>query len=82
VASNVINDLILKSVRGIGATAFTITHDIGSAMKIASRVAMLHEGKIVWQGPPAALRKPGTKIVADFVAGVSLCAGTDIPTPT
>lgn len=43
--SDVINDLIIESVKGLGATALTITHDMASARKIADKIAMLYKGK-------------------------------------
>ena len=48
IMGDVINDLIVKSVREVGATAVSITHDMVSARKIADRIAMLHGGRIVW----------------------------------
>ena len=50
VMAEVINQLIVKSVKKLGATAITITHDIKSATTIADRIAMLFDGKIVWEG--------------------------------
>ena len=48
IMSDVINDMIINTVRSIGATAITITHDMASARKIADRIAMLHQGRIIW----------------------------------
>jgi len=72
VMGNVINDLIVKSVKSLGATAFTITHDIASATRIASRVVMLHDGRIVWEGAPKDLKEPKNKVVAEFVASAAI----------
>ena len=47
IMSDVINDLIVSCVKKLGATALTITHDMASARKIADRIAMLYEGKII-----------------------------------
>jgi phospholipid/cholesterol/gamma-HCH transport system ATP-binding protein len=69
IMSDVINDLIVKCVRGLGATAVTITHDMASARKIADRVAMLHGGRIVWQGPVAAIERSGSPFVDQFIHG-------------
>lgn len=52
VMSDVINRLIVACRDKLGATTFTITHDMRSAFMIADRVAMLHEGNIRWQGRP------------------------------
>lgn len=50
---------ITRLIRGIvterGATAITITHDMPSMRVIADRVALLAEGRIAWEGPPAAM---------------------------
>jgi len=43
--------LIIDRVRDLGATALSITHDMASARKIADRIAMLHQGRIIWDGP-------------------------------
>jgi phospholipid/cholesterol/gamma-HCH transport system ATP-binding protein len=69
IMSDVINDLIVKCVRGLGATAVTITHDMASARKIADRVAMLHGGRIVWQGPVAEIGRSGSPFVDQFIHG-------------
>lgn len=69
IMADVINDLIRAQVKAMGATAVTITHDMASARKIADKVAMLHGGKIVWQGPVSALDKSGNAYVDQFVHG-------------
>src|SRR5204862_5008149 len=51
IMGDVINDLIATTVRDLGVTAVSITHDIASARKISNRVAMIYKGKIVWHGP-------------------------------
>ena len=55
IMSGVINDLIREIVVEMGATAITITHDMTSVRAISDRVAMLHRGKIRWEGPIADL---------------------------
>lgn len=50
IMADVINELIIKCVREVGATALSITHDMASARKIADRIAMLYDGHIIWQG--------------------------------
>ncbi len=69
IMADVINDLILKCVRGLGATAVSITHDMVSARKIADRIAMLHKGRIVWQGPAAEIDRSGNPFVDQFIHG-------------
>ena len=67
--ADVINNLIVDCVRGLGATAVSITHDMTSARKIADRIAMLHRGRIVWSGPTAAIDDSGDAVVDQFVHG-------------
>jgi len=69
IMADVINNLIVERVRGLGATAVSITHDMTSARKIADRIAMLHGGRIVWQGPAAAIDNSGNPYVDQFVHG-------------
>ena len=71
IMSDVINDLIVRSVKKLGATALTITHDMTSARKIADRIAMLYEGKIIWIGTVKELEKTDNPYVRQFVAGSS-----------
>lgn len=69
IMADVINDLIVDLVKGLGATALSITHDMASARKIADHVAMLHEGAIVWHGPIEELDKSGNPYVEQFING-------------
>jgi phospholipid/cholesterol/gamma-HCH transport system ATP-binding protein len=69
IMSDVINELIVKCVREVGATALSITHDMASARKIADRIAMLHEGRIVWQGKTADIDHSGNPYVDQFIHG-------------
>jgi len=69
IMADVINDLIVKSVSDLGATAVSITHDMASARKIGHRVGMLHEGKLIWQGPVADIDRSGNAHVDQFIHG-------------
>lgn len=69
IMADVINDLIVASVKDLGATALSITHDMASARKIADFVAMIHEGKIVWHGPVDDLDHSGSPYVDQFIHG-------------
>ncbi len=71
IMADVINDLIINSVKKIGASALTITHDMASARKIADRIAMLYQGKIIWQGTVKELEKTDNPYVLQFVQGSS-----------
>lgn len=69
IMADVINNLILKCVRQIGATALTITHDMASVRKIADRVAMLHQGKIIWCGDVREMDRCANPYVEQFIHG-------------
>jgi phospholipid/cholesterol/gamma-HCH transport system ATP-binding protein len=69
IMADVINELIAKSVRDLGATAVSITHDMASARKIADRIAMLYQGRIIWQGPVAQIDHSGNPYVEQFIHG-------------
>jgi phospholipid/cholesterol/gamma-HCH transport system ATP-binding protein len=69
IMADIINNLIVDCVRGLGATAVSITHDMVSARKIADRIAMLHQGKIVWQGTTAEIDRTDNPYVDQFVHG-------------
>src|SRR3546814_10288791 len=49
IMADVINDLIIDSVKDLGATALSITHDMASARKIADELAMIYKGQIIWK---------------------------------
>ncbi|MEQ9347857.1 MAG: ATP-binding cassette domain-containing protein [Thalassospira sp.] len=69
IMGDVINDLIVKCTRELGASAMTITHDMASARKIADRVAMLYKGKIIWDGPVADIDQADNPFLQQFVSG-------------
>ena len=69
IMGDVINELIVKCVRQLGATALTITHDMSSARKIADRIAMIHHGKIIWTGGVDAVDDSGNEMVDQFIHG-------------
>lgn len=71
IMADVINDLIIESARGLGATALTITHDMASARKIADKIAMLYKGKIIWCGTVKEMEKTDNPYVCQFISGCS-----------
>lgn len=71
IMADVINDLIIESVKGLGATALTITHDMASVRKIADKIAMLYKGKIIWQGTVKDMDKTDNPYVQQFIHGCS-----------
>lgn len=69
IMSQVINELIKKCVSDLGATAFTITHDMHSLREIGDEAAMIFEGKIVWTGPASEIDHSNNGFVDQFVHG-------------
>jgi len=69
IMSDVINNLIVDTVRGTGTTTLSITHDLTSARKIADRIAMLYKGRIIWEGPTAEIDHSGNPYVDQFIHG-------------
>ncbi|NKB48538.1 MAG: ATP-binding cassette domain-containing protein [Alphaproteobacteria bacterium] len=71
IMGSVIDNLIIKSVRELGATALSITHDMASARRIADNIAMIYDGIIVWHGPVDAIDDSGSDVVDQFINGRS-----------
>lgn len=71
IMADVINDLIIESAKGLGATTLTITHDMASARKIADRIAMLYQGKIIWIGTVQEMEKSTNPYLQQFISGSS-----------
>ncbi len=69
ITADVINDLVRRCVSQLGATALSITHDMASVRKIADRVAMLYDGRIIWEGPVGEIDRSGNPYVEQFIHG-------------
>lgn len=69
IMADVINDLIVTTVKSMGVTTLSITHDMTSARKIADRIAMLYKGKIIWVGRKQDIDKSGNPYVDQFING-------------
>jgi phospholipid/cholesterol/gamma-HCH transport system ATP-binding protein len=71
ITSNIVNQLIIKSVKCSGIGAITITHDLNCLRRIADTVAFLYDGKIVWRGKAAEIDTTNHPKVRQFVKGES-----------
>jgi phospholipid/cholesterol/gamma-HCH transport system ATP-binding protein len=69
IMGDVIDRLIVKCVKELGATALSITHDMASARRISDRVAMLYKGKIIWTGATREIDSSGNPYVDQFIHG-------------
>lgn len=64
-----INDLIIKLQTELNVTSIVVTHDLTSAFKVADRMVMLHEGRVIEQGEPEALRASANPYIQQFLEG-------------
>lgn len=69
IMADVINDLIVKCTKELGATTLSITHDMASARKIADHIAMLYKGRLIWIGPAKDIDHSGNEFVDQFIHG-------------
>ncbi len=71
VTADVINKLIVRQVKNLGATAVSITHDMTSMRHIADDVAMVKDGQILWRGALEGVESCANDEVCRFVRGES-----------
>ncbi|HSV27776.1 MAG TPA: ABC transporter ATP-binding protein [Sedimentisphaerales bacterium] len=69
IRADTINELILKLARELGITSVVVTHDMNSAYKIADRIVMLHQGRIIADGSADYIRNHSNPIVQQFIQG-------------
>jgi phospholipid/cholesterol/gamma-HCH transport system ATP-binding protein len=69
IMADVINNLIIELKKHLQVTGVAITHDMVSAYKIANRIAMLYEGKIIEVGTPLEIQNTQNPIVYQFING-------------
>jgi phospholipid/cholesterol/gamma-HCH transport system ATP-binding protein len=69
IMADAINDLIIEMKQRLKVTSIAITHDMNSAYKIADRIAMLYEGKIVETGTPEEIKNTQNALVRQFITG-------------
>ena len=71
IMADAINDLIVQMKEKLNVTSIAITHDMKSAYKIADRIAMLYQGKIIEVGTPEEIRNSSNPMVQQFIEGRS-----------
>ncbi|MGD0140731.1 MAG: ABC transporter ATP-binding protein [Tepidisphaeraceae bacterium] len=69
IRSDVINELILKLQHELDVTSIVVTHDMASAMKVADRIVMLFDGKLIFDGTAEEIRNTNNETVKRFVLG-------------
>lgn len=71
IRADAINDLIIQMKNDLSVTSIVITHDMVSTYKVADRVAMLYQGKIIANGSPEVIRDSEDPIVQQFITGAA-----------
>ena len=69
VISSVIDELIISLTEKSKVTSVIVTHEMDSAFRIGTKMAMLYEGKIIESGTPDQLRQSENPVVAQFLSG-------------
>jgi putrescine transport system ATP-binding protein len=68
---------LVNIIEQVGVTCVMVTHDQEEAMTMASRIAIMSEGRFLQVGPPSEIYEtPATRFVADFIGNVNLMDGT------
>lgn len=80
IMGDIINNLIVRLNKELMTTSVTITHDMNSAYKIADRIAMIYQGKIIQVDTPERIRTSDIPIVRQFVLGIGNLHKKEIPT--
>ena len=78
IMADAINDLIVRLHDKLKVTSVVVTHDMTSAYKIGTRIAMMYQGKIIQIGRPEEIRNSGDPVVRQFISGSALGPITDV----
>ncbi|MDO9391519.1 MAG: ABC transporter ATP-binding protein [bacterium] len=69
ITADKINDLMMTLAAKLSITSIAVTHDMVSANKIADRIAMLHQGRIIFCGTPEQIKKSPDQNIQQFIRG-------------
>ena len=78
IMADAINDLIIHMHNKLKITSIVVTHDMTSAYKIATRIAMMYHGKIIQIGTPDEIRNSKDPVVRQFITGSAKGPMTDV----
>ena len=78
IMSDAINELIISLHDRLKVTSIAVTHDMVSAYKIGTRIAMMYQGKIIEMGSPDEIRNTSNPVVRQFISGSAAGPITDI----
>jgi phospholipid/cholesterol/gamma-HCH transport system ATP-binding protein len=69
IVARVIDDLIVEVRDRLGITSVVVSHDVPNVLRIADRVALLHDGRIIQYGTPEEIRNTQDAVVRQFIEG-------------
>jgi len=69
VIASVVDELIISLTEKSKVTSITVTHEMESAFRIGTRMAMLYEGKIIEEGEPEEFKQSKNPVVGQFLSG-------------
>ena len=69
IMADVINEMIINCSRELDITSIVVTHDMTSAYKVGNRIAMMHDGIIVFDGTPEDIQNVNNAVVQQFIVG-------------
>jgi phospholipid/cholesterol/gamma-HCH transport system ATP-binding protein len=69
ITGDAINDLIRSMQKRLGVTSVVVTHDMTSAYRVGDRIAMLNDGKVVFEGTIDETRNTKDPLVRQFIEG-------------
>ena len=69
VISSVIDELIINLTEKQKVTSIIVTHEMASAFRVGTRMAMLYHGKIIEDAPPEQFKKSKNPVVRQFLSG-------------
>lgn len=64
-----INELLCETQKKLRVTSIAVTHDLNSAYKIADRIVMLYQGKIIGGGAPEEVKNTENAVLRQFILG-------------
>ena len=69
IVASVIDKLIIDLSKKLGITSVVVTHEMNSAFRIADRIIMLYQGRILEIGTPEEIKKTTNKVIQQFING-------------
>jgi len=71
VTGSIIDELIVNSVKSLGASAITITHDMASVSRIADKIILIDQQKISWMGKPEEMLQSSNLKIQQFIKAIN-----------